>query len=159
MCGTRTVTSSESAEGWRTRNSQTAGRPQALSRFRRVREGAETTGFETEEQKREIQRWSRLAIQFNGVADSGKFDHITTAVMLREIQEGDVCAFLTRELPANVWEISKLTDVDRHKLSRHWQMLAIAYEPAQFHVSHNGLALLVAYVLHLVDIFHATIPT
>ena len=38
-------------------------------------------------------------------------------------------------------------------------MLAEAYEPAQFHVHRNGLALLAAYVLHLIDIGHATIPT
>jgi hypothetical protein len=37
-------------------------------------------------------------------------------------------------------------------------MLAKAYEPAQFRVSRNGLALLAAYVLHLIDIAHATIP-
>jgi hypothetical protein len=114
--------------------------------------------FETEQQKREIQRWSRLAIQLNGAADSGNYDHITTAVMLRELQDGDVFTFLARELPASVWDISKLTDVDRHKLSQHWQLLAKAYEPAQFHVSRNGLALLVAYVLTLVDRLHATSP-
>jgi hypothetical protein len=78
--------------------------------------------------------------------------------MLRELQDGQVFDFLARELPANVWEISKLTDVDRHKLSHHWHMLATAYEPKQFHVSRNGLALLVAYILHLLDILHATIP-
>ena len=33
-----------------------------------------------------------------------------------------------------------------------------AYEPKQFHVSRNGLALLVAYVLHLLDNSHATTP-
>jgi hypothetical protein len=115
--------------------------------------------FETERQKREIQRWSRLAIQLNGAADSGRFDHITTAVMLRELQAGNVFDFLARELPATVWEVSKVTDVDRHKLAQHWLMLAAAYEPAQFHVSRNGLALLVAYVLHLLDMFHATLPT
>ena len=114
--------------------------------------------FETEKQKREIQRWSRLAIQLNGAADSGSFDHITTAMMLGELQDGDVFEFLTRELPAHVWDISKLTDVDRHNLLQHWQVLAKAYEPKQFHVSRNGLALLVAYVLHLLDIAHATIP-
>ncbi|PWT86696.1 MAG: hypothetical protein C5B57_00625 [Blastocatellia bacterium] len=113
--------------------------------------------FETEEQKREIQRWSRLAIQLIGAADSGNFDHITTAVVVREL-EGDLFAFLKRELPASVWAISKLTDVDRHKLSQQWQMFARAYEPKQFHVSRNGLALLAAYVLHLIDIFHATLP-
>jgi hypothetical protein len=114
--------------------------------------------FETEKQKREIQRWSRLAIQLNGAADSGHFDHITTAEILRVLQSGDAFDFLARELPASVWEISKLTDVDRHTLSHHWRMLATAYEPQQFHVSRNGLALLVAYVLHLLDIAHATIP-
>ena len=115
--------------------------------------------FETEMQKRAIQRWSRLAIQLNGAAESGRFDHITTAVVLRELQGGRVFEFLARELQSTVWEISKLSDVDRHQLSQHWQMFAKAYEPEQFHVSRNGLALLVAYVLHLLDIFHATIPT
>jgi hypothetical protein len=115
--------------------------------------------FETEREKREVQRWSRLAIQLNGAADSGRFDHITTGVMLRELQDGTVFDFLARELPATVWEVSKLTDVDRHKLAQNWRMFATAYEPTQFHVSRNGLALLVAYVLQLIDIFHATIPT
>jgi len=103
-----------------------------------------TMVFETEDQKREIQRWSRLAIQLNGAADSGHFDHITTVVMLRELSKGSVFDFLARELPARVWEISTLTDVDRHKLSDHWRKLAAAYEPTQFHVSRSGLALLVA---------------
>src|SRR6185295_10830230 len=102
--------------------------------------------FETERQKREIQRWSRLAIQLVGAADSGIFDHITTAVVARELQGGNVFGFLTRELPASVWDICKLTDVDRHKLSNHWHMLAQTYEPTQFHVSRNGLALLAAYL-------------
>jgi hypothetical protein len=118
----------------------------------------ETMALETERQRSEFQRWSRLAIQLNGAADSGSFDHITTGVVLRELQDGNVFDLLDRELPATVWEISKLTDVDRHKLSQHWHMLAAAYEPQQFHVSRNGLALLVAYVLHLLDTFHATIP-
>jgi hypothetical protein len=30
--------------------------------------------------------------------------------------------------------------------------MAEAYEPSQFHVSRNGLALLANYVLHLIDI-------
>jgi len=37
-------------------------------------------------------------------------------------------------------------------------MLAKAYDSEQFHVSRNGLALLVAYVLHMIGIRHATIP-
>jgi hypothetical protein len=115
--------------------------------------------LESEEQKREFQRWSRLAIQLIGAADSGKFDHITTSVVVRELEQKRLFERLARELPAEVWEISKLTDVDRHKLSYHWSMMAQAYEPKQFHVTRSGLALLAAYLLHLIDIGHATIPT
>ena len=115
--------------------------------------------FETEKQKRSIQRWSRLAIQLNGAAESGRFDHITTAVIASELGRDRVFEFLGRELPIKVWEICKLSDVDRHELAREWKMMANAYEPSQFHVSRNGLALLVAFVLHMIDIRHATIPT
>ena len=114
--------------------------------------------FETESQKGEIRRWSRLATQLNGAADTGNYDHITTAVMLRQLREGDVFDFLARELPEEVWNISQLTDVDRHKLSQHWRIFATAYEPQQFHVRKSGLALLVAYILNLIDILHVTPP-
>lgn len=114
--------------------------------------------FETESQKAEIQRWCRLAIQFNGAADSGRYDHITTDLITRELQGDDLFGFLARELPSDVWTISKLTDVDRHKLSKHWRQLATGYEPKQFHVHRSGLALLVAYTLHLIDIFHTNVP-
>ncbi|HET9831244.1 MAG TPA: hypothetical protein VFP91_06035, partial [Vicinamibacterales bacterium] len=98
------------------------------------------------------------AIQLLGASDSGTFDHITTELVIRDLQAGTLFDRLQRELPAAVWQISKLTDVDRHKLSEHWRMMAVAYDPAQFHVTRNGLALLVAYVLHLIDIGHTTIP-
>ena len=126
---------------------------------RSVRTRVRTMAFETEDQKRTIQRWSRLAIQLNGAAESGRFDHLTTTVMMKELQGDGVFEFLQRELPSKVWEISRLTDVDRHQLSQHWRLMAQAYQPEQFHVSRSGLALLVAYVLHLVDIMHATVPT
>ena len=113
--------------------------------------------FETERQKRELQRWSKLAIQLNGAADTGAYERITTDVILREVTHGDVFAFLARELPPTVWEISKLTDVDRHTLSKHWKTMA-GYAPAQFHVTRNGLSLLVAYVLHLIDVYRFTAP-
>ena len=114
--------------------------------------------FETESQKREIQRWSRLAIQLIGAADSGTFDHLTVPVVVQELQENRAFEFLTRELPSSVWDISRLTDVDRHKLSRHFHMMATSYEPKQFHVTSHGLLLLSAYVLHLIDLAHASIP-
>ena len=116
-------------------------------------------GVESEIQKREFQRWSRLAIQLLGAADSGQFDHLTTSVVVRELEQNRLFDLLVRELPVSVWEISKLTDLDHHKLSHHWRMMAQAYEPGQFHVRRNGLALLAAYVLHLIDVGHATIPT
>lgn len=115
--------------------------------------------FETERQKRSIQGWSRLAIQLNGAAESGRFDHITTTAIVTELDRDQVFAFLERELPGNVWSICQLSDVDRHQLAQEWQMMAKAYDPEQFHVSRNGLALLVAYILHMIDIRHTTIPT
>ena len=114
--------------------------------------------YESDSQRAEIQRWSRLAIQLNGAADSGRFDHITVPAILRELEGGRVFDFLACELPVEVWHISKLTDVDRHKLAKHWQLFATAYEPQQFHVHRNGLSLLVAYVLHLIDGFHMNPP-
>ena len=114
--------------------------------------------YETEDQQREIQRWTRLAIQLIGAADSGRFDHITTTVVQRECDNANIFALLFRELPPSVWEISKISEVDRHKLAQHWQVLAKAYDPEQFHVSRNGLALLATYLLHLVDTCHAIVP-
>ena len=114
--------------------------------------------FETSRQRKAIQEWSCLAIQLLGAAESGHFDHITPAVISRELEGGHVFEFLERELPATVWEISRLTDVGRHELARHWQAFAKGYEPEQFHVRRNGLALLVAYILHLVDIMHTEVP-
>ena len=77
----------------------------------------------------------------------------------RELEQDRLFDLLVAELPASVWEISKLTDVDRHKLSHHWRMMARAYEPQQFHVSRSGLSLLAAYILHLIDVGHTTIQT
>jgi len=114
--------------------------------------------IESETQKREFQRWSRLAIQLVGAADSGRFDHITTAVVIRELGQDRLFDLLVRELPATVWDISQVTDDDRSKLSQHWRLMARVYEPSQFHVSRSGLALLANYVLHLIDIGHAIVP-
>ena len=115
-------------------------------------------GFETDDQKRTIGAWSRLAIQLNGAADTGQHDGITTDVVVREIQADRIFDFLVERLPAEVWTISKLTDVDRHTLSKMWKQMAEGYEPAQFHVRRSGLALLVAYLLHAIGIMHAVIP-
>jgi len=47
----------------------------------------------------------------------------------------------------------------RHgQLTQEWAMLPKAYDPRQFHVIQNGLALLAAYMLHMIDIRHATVP-
>ena len=112
----------------------------------------------TDDEKRTLQRWSRLAIQLNGAADSGEHDDITTAVVLRELHAGQIFDFLVQKLPSDVWAVSKVTDVDRHTLSKYWRQMAEAYEPAQFHVHRSGLALLVAYLLHLIDVHHTIVP-
>jgi hypothetical protein len=90
--------------------------------------------------------------------ESGKYDHITTEVIAGELDHDRVWVLLVRELPSTVWDICKLSDVDRHQLAQEWKVMSKAYDPGQFHVSRNGLALLVAYVLHMIDIRHATIP-
>ena len=113
--------------------------------------------FQTDRQQAETNRWASLAIHLNGAVDSGNYRHITTEVVLRELQEGDIFAFLAREL-GNKVDLSKLTDVDRHTLSQQWHIFATGFEPYQFHVRHNGLALLVGYLLHLIQIRHAKIP-
>lgn len=115
--------------------------------------------YETDDQKRTIQRYARLAIQLNGAIDTGQYSHLSVPVVVKEIKSGDIFAMLKRELPASVWEISTLTDVDRHTLTKMWKMAADGFEPRQYHVERNGLALLVAYLLGLIDTFHAVIPT
>jgi hypothetical protein len=109
-----------------------------------------------EAEQRALQRWSKLAIQLNGALDSGRYSHVTVDVVRQQLGTGAIFDFLARELPAGVWEVSKLTDVDRHELAKEWQLLATAYDPQQFHVSQSGLALLVAYILHMIDIRHFT---
>jgi hypothetical protein len=73
-------------------------------------------------------------------------------------RHGDVCEFLAHELRTDV-DLSKLTDVHRHTLLQHWRTFANSYETQQFHVRRSGLALLVAYLLHLIQIRHVAIPT
>ena len=114
--------------------------------------------FQTERQKAETRKWAVLATHLNGAVDTGKYEHMTTATVLGHVEQGDIFEVLARELRADV-DLSKLTDVDRHKLLDYWRNFAKAYDPQQFHVRHNGLALLVAYLLHLILIRHVTPPT
>ena len=116
--------------------------------------------FQTTRQQAEIYRWMFLAIRLNGAADSGKYDHVDTTVMLQHLEKGDVFEFLARELGVDVeYALQKLTDVDRHTLLKHWRTFAVAYETQQFHVRRSGLALLVAYLLCLIQMRHTAIPT
>lgn len=112
----------------------------------------------TEEDQKKVQRYSRLAIQLIGAADSGAFDDLAVEAVAKEVRAGDIFRLLSDRLPASVWQISKLTDVDRHELVAMWRMAATAYDPAQFHVTDNGLLLLAAYLLHLIDIGHTVVP-
>src|SRR5262245_21533858 len=110
-----------------------------------------------EAEQRALQRWSKLAIQLNGAFDSGRYDHITVDVVRQQLAAGTIFDFLAHELPVGVWEVSKLSDVDRHQLAKEWQVMATAYDPQQFHVRQSGLALLVAYILHMIDIRHTAL--
>jgi len=112
----------------------------------------------TEDDQRKVQRYSRLAIQLIGAADKGAFGDLTVESVATELRDGDIFRLLYSRLPASVWQISKLTDVDRHELAGMWRMFATAYDPAQFHVTDNGLLLLAAYLLHVIDLGHAVIP-
>lgn len=123
-----------------------------------VRMGTTTMKYENDDQKRTIQRWARLAIQLNGAVDTGSYAHLSVPIVIKEIKTGDIFGLLERELPTSVWEIARLTDVDRHTLSKIWKPMADGFEPRQHHVERNGLALLVAYLLNLIDHAHAVIP-
>jgi hypothetical protein len=108
----------------------------------------------TEDDQRKVQRYSRLAIQLVGAADTSAFQDLTVEMVATELRDGDIFRLLYSRLPASVWQISKLTDVDRHELAGMWRTFATAYDPAQFHVTDDGLLLLAAYLLHLIDIGH-----
>jgi hypothetical protein len=115
--------------------------------------------FLTVEEQIETGRWAVLATHLNGAADTGKYDHIDTAAILKRIDEGDVFEFLGRELGTDVeYALAKLTDVHRHVLLQHWRTMATGYEAYQFHVRRSGLSLLVAYLLHLIAIRQYQIP-
>ena len=118
-----------------------------------------TTMFQSIEEQNETLGWALLATHLNGAADSGKYAHIDTAVMLRHVQAADVFEFLREELGSDVeYALGKLTDVHRHRLLQHWHAMATGYETYQFHVRRSGLALLVAYLLHLIGNRHVQIP-
>lgn len=113
--------------------------------------------FQTNRQQEETRKWAILATHLNGAADTRNYEHLTTAMVLGHVEQGDVFDVLARELRTDV-DLGKLTDADRHKLLGHWRGFAKAYDPQQFHVSRSGLALLVAYLLHLVMIRHSNPP-
>jgi hypothetical protein len=115
--------------------------------------------FETVEEQKETLGWAVLATHLNGAADSGKYDDIDTTVILRHVEEGDVFEFLRQALGTDVEDaLAILTDVHRHTLLHHWRTMATGYETYQFRVRRSGLALLVAYLLQLIQNRHVQIP-
>ena len=95
-----------------------------------------------------------MAIQLIGAADSGAFDDLAVEAVAKEVRAGDIFRLLSDRLPASVWQISS-SPTCRAPM---WRMAATAYDPAQFHVTDNGLLLLAAYLLHLIDIGHTVVP-
>ena len=115
--------------------------------------------YQTRAEQQETLCWAVLATHLNGAADSRKYEHIDTDVIVRHIESGDVFDFLRTELGQDVaYALGKLTDIHRHLLVKHWQTMALAYETSQFHVQRSGLALLVAYLLYLIQNRHVEIP-
>ena len=115
--------------------------------------------YQTGAEQQETLYWAVLATHLNGAADSGKYEYIDTDLIVRHIEQGDVFDFLRIELGRDVaYALGKLTDVHRHMLVKHWQVLARGFETTQFHVKRSGLALLVAYLLHLIQNRHVRIP-
>lgn len=116
--------------------------------------------FQSVDQQNETLRWALLATHLNGAADTGTYNHIDTQTIIGHVTSGDVFEYLDTELGKDVAPaLQKLTDVHRHALLKHWRVMATAYEPYQFHVRRSGLALLVAYMLHLIQNRHVQIPT
>ena len=94
----------------------------------------------------------------NGAADSGKSTHIDTNVVLKHVSDGDCSSFFAPSLDGRRICLGKLADVHRHSVLQHWRTMATGYETYQFHVRRSGLALLVAYLLHLIQNRHVQIP-
>jgi len=101
-----------------------------------------------------------LATHLNGAADSRKYDHIGTEAVLEHVRRGDLFDFLKGELGNDVaYALDKMNDDQRRRLLEHCCWMTTAYEGSQFHVRRSGLALLVAYLLHLIQNVHVDIPT
>ncbi len=114
---------------------------------------------QTPDEQTETLRWAVLATHLNGAVDSGRYDHIDTGVMLQHVLDGDVFEFLRAELGKDVeYALGKLTDAHRRVLLAQWRIMATGFETYQFHVRNSGLALLVAYLLHLIQNRHVQIP-
>jgi|SRR5262245_20613266 len=115
--------------------------------------------YQTRAEQQETLCWAVLAAHLNGAADSRKYEHIDTDTIVRHIEYGDVFDFLRTELGPDVaYALGRLTDVHRHLLVTHWRMMASGFDASQFHVRHSGLALLVGYLLHLIQNRHVQIP-
>jgi hypothetical protein len=115
---------------------------------------------ETVEQQAETLRWALLATHLNGAADSRKYEHLDTTMVVDHIRDGDVFEFLGAQLGPDIDPaLQRFTDVQRHTLLTHWRAMATGYETYQFHVRRSGLALLIAYLLHLIQNRHVPIPT
>jgi len=112
-----------------------------------------------QENREETLRWAVLATHLNGALDSGKYDHISPGDVLRHVLAGDLLEYLRRELGNDVsYALDKMTDAQRKRLLQHCRLMAAAYEVGQFHVRKNGLALVVAYLLHLIQNVHVDVP-
>ena len=99
-----------------------------------------------------------LAMRLNGAAGSRAHDRVTVGTVLRALADGNIFDYLDRDrnLPGSPVgegagiEMDGVAAPERVWLQEHWRRMAAGYEPGQFHVDRSGLALLVAYTLHLI---------
>jgi hypothetical protein len=112
-----------------------------------------------QENREETLRWAVLATHLNGALDTGKYDHITPGDVLRHVLAGDLLEYLRHELGHDVsYALDKMTESQQRRLLHHCRLMAAAYEVGQFHIRKSGLALVVAYLLHLIQNAHVDVP-
>ena len=93
-----------------------------------------------------IRRRIVFAFHLNGALSTGKYDHISTDRVGREIAAETIFEFLERELGDDAG-LNELAGRDRTELLDEWQRIKNATLASDLLVSKRGLALLVAYLL------------
>lgn len=93
-----------------------------------------------------IYKLTNLAHDLNAALGSGKFQDITYEEVWEHIDDGTIFEFLNERLGFSM-AISALAPIDRFEILLDWDSLRTCVEPFKFNGHHNGLCLLVGYLL------------